>query len=85
MRSGSFSTTSPNMSSKNIKFSHVTGSPRYSDSPKHSPSVDARLGNTQSIPPNQIPMPVQAELCLEYMWTENSGNQRCVDSYFTLL
>ena len=75
-RSGSFS--SPNMSGKNFKFNMMGGSPRYSESPKHSPSVDARLGNNQSLSPNQVPMPVQAELCLEYMWTENSGNQKFV-------
>lgn len=51
-------------------------SPRFSESPKHSPSVDARLGNSMSVPQNYIPMPVQPELCLEYMWTENSGIQR---------
>lgn len=51
-------------------------SPRFSSSPKHSPSVDARLGNSQCVAQNHTPMPVQPELCLEYLWVENSGYSR---------
>lgn len=60
---------------KNVKFSQLF-SPRLSGSPKNSPSVDARLGNSQSVSQHYVPMPVQPELCLEYIWTENSGNPR---------
>lgn len=67
--------TSPNhFPSKNLKLSQMM-SPSCLNSPKCSPSVDARLGNSQTLNQNYTPMPVEPELCLEYMWTENLINK----------